>query len=312
MDQPPLPSVPPYKYHLALNRDEILAIASKRWLTAEELIHLIAQFRSLGFETLPGPCKAPQPGCLYFYDRTALELEQKNYKADGVAWLSRKGEKRVLETYLGLKIDGIDRISGVYCRSADSSSSFRRRIYRTTDASDANANIVVVHYRNETEKSSSSSTSFSSLAYRKSMDIAAHGGGGNSRGMDTFPTDLVIQQEQQQQLQRQYQSSAHAQAQAQEDAFDDLLISSNIDFGYDGDFAANNADDMFATSDDFQHTYSSSMISKMPSPIRIQQQQQQQYHQLQYQHQHHQHHHYHQQQQQQHNSSSNNNNDVCM
>lgn len=123
-------------------KEELVKQASLRWLLPQEISNMIYSFESLGFVESNVPPSDPVNGQLLFYDRRVV----KNFKTDGVSWVVRKGSDRVQETYQSLKIDGVDRLLGMYSRSA-TQPSFRRRIYRTSDASDPRSDKVLIHYR---------------------------------------------------------------------------------------------------------------------------------------------------------------------
>ena len=146
------------KLEIAQTKADLHKVASQRWLTPQEISNMIYNFEALGFGESTAPPSLPENGQLYFYDRRVV----KSYKADGVNWVVRKGSDRVQETYQSLKIDGVDRLLGMYSRSA-THSSFRRRIYRTSDTSDPRADKVLIHYRDypdgdETQKAAKGST----------------------------------------------------------------------------------------------------------------------------------------------------------
>ena len=73
------------------------------------------------------------------FDRNATKL----FKHDGISWSKKKGSERTQETYQQIKIDGVDRMVGIYSKAAEDSS-FRKRIYKLQSE---DSNLVFVHYR---------------------------------------------------------------------------------------------------------------------------------------------------------------------
>jgi hypothetical protein len=67
----------------------------------------------------------------------------KTYKHDGVNWEKKKQSDRTQEVYQTIKIDGIEKLTGFYSKSADDPL-FRKRTYRL---SEAGSPIFLVHYR---------------------------------------------------------------------------------------------------------------------------------------------------------------------
>ena len=81
----------------------------------------------------------PSNGNIYLYDRNATKL----FKHDGILWSKKKGSERTQETYQQIKINGVDRMVGIYSKAADDQS-FRKRIYKLQSE---DSHLVFVHYR---------------------------------------------------------------------------------------------------------------------------------------------------------------------
>lgn len=113
--------------------------ASTRWLLPKDIESILLHHREMGFYIQSSPPSSPANGELYLFDRD----KTKSFKQDGIDWAKRKGQSRTQETYQIIKIKGLIRLHGVYCRSA-SDPQFQKRFYRLANGSNI---LVLVHYR---------------------------------------------------------------------------------------------------------------------------------------------------------------------
>ena len=118
----------------------IRAIARERWLTPEEILDFLRNFRAMGFSTSRQPAQDTSNGQLYIFDRSELY----HFKSDGGNWVKRKKESdRVREDFSKLSIDGEWCLTGFYTRGAIDTSHMRR-CYREKAEKSA---LHLVHYR---------------------------------------------------------------------------------------------------------------------------------------------------------------------
>jgi hypothetical protein len=79
----------------------------------------------------------PENGSLYLFSKKDV----KNYKVDGIEW-SKKPNGRIQETYSNIKVEGVEKLYGVYT-TAEHNRNFQKRIYRLL----SHDSYILVHYR---------------------------------------------------------------------------------------------------------------------------------------------------------------------
>ena len=200
------------KAEIATTKEELLKAAEQRWLYPQEILTMLNSFEAIGFfEELCSPPVAPVNGQLFFYDRRVV----KNYKLDGVSWVVRKGSDRVQETYQSLKIEGTERLLGMYSRCA-TMPTFRRRIYRTSDTNDPRADKLIIHYRDYPEGEASQRAAVKPKAVKKPRPKQAAinvGGLGLGMGIGGMQSDASMMMFLQQHHMQQQQQQQHMQQQ---------------------------------------------------------------------------------------------------
>ena len=139
--------------------DQLLTIASSRWFTNDELLHILQTFHTVQLPISTSPPVRPVPGSLIVYDRTFT----KRWRSDGYSW---KGSDRHVE----LKVDGKPVINCCYAHSSEYIDLHRRSYWlldenNPTQGKLSNVNehsivgrYVMVHYLDncQTRKRSSS------------------------------------------------------------------------------------------------------------------------------------------------------------
>lgn len=123
-----------------VNNDGLFLLqTSSKWLQPSHIEYILLNYNDLGFILQSAPAIHPQSGQIFIFNRE----NTKKFKHDRINWIKRKGLNRVQETYQSIKVNGIEKIQGVYCRSADNPN-FQRRIYRLASEK---SSLVLVHYR---------------------------------------------------------------------------------------------------------------------------------------------------------------------
>ena len=142
--------------------------ASQRWFSPPEIESILSRYESLGFALSGHPPLDPASGDLYIYNRANV----KNFKADGILWSKKKGSDRTQETYQVIKINGAERMVGVYCKSQDNPT-FRKRYYRLTCDGPDMAEIVFVHYRS-CFKGEGGASDYCDRPQKHASDVSSH------------------------------------------------------------------------------------------------------------------------------------------
>jgi hypothetical protein len=125
----------------SLGLDAILEMAQREWLNPALIEEILKDPFRFGFALNADRPVDPGNGSLYLYDKSV-----KHYKVDGIIW-SKKPNGRLQETYSNIRVNGSDKLYGVYA-AAETNRAFQKRIYRLLIP---NYEYLLVHYR-ECEK----------------------------------------------------------------------------------------------------------------------------------------------------------------